>query len=295
MYKGMVSCIIPTYKRSETLIRAVNSVLNQTYKNIEVIVVDDNNPNDENSLIVQERLANISDSRLRYIQQKEHINGAVARNVGIKAANGEFIAFLDDDDEWINYKLEKQIKKLNENPDYGGISCLYTFYKNNIPYRKCEPYNDENLHRKVLNRTVSIFTSSVVLRKTCLDESGYFNESLKRHQDLQLLLDFLYNNKILVLNEYLLKINTELGTNRPNVYNFIKIKEDFFKNITKHFELYTKKEQVQIMNAHYFEIILIAIREKNIPIIFKYISKIGINIESYKHLYVRFKSRKNKV
>lgn len=130
MVKGMVSCIIPTYKRSDTLIRAVKSVINQSYKNLEIIIVDDNEPNDEYSLIVQERLKAISDERIRYIQQKKHINGAAARNVGINAARGEFIAFLDDDDEWLPSKIEKQINKLMSNQEYNGITCLYTICTN---------------------------------------------------------------------------------------------------------------------------------------------------------------------
>src|SRR5690554_2886294 len=98
MIKGMVSCIIPTYKRSETLVRAINSVLEQTYKKIEILVIDDNHPNDRFSLMVQKQLEQFND-KVRYIQQEKHVNGAVARNVGIKFARGEYIAFLDDDDE----------------------------------------------------------------------------------------------------------------------------------------------------------------------------------------------------
>ena len=85
MQNELVSVVIPTYKRSDTLIRAVSSVLNQSYRNIEVIVVDDNTPNDVYSIETQEKLKRIKDSRIRYIQQEKHINGAVARNVGIRA------------------------------------------------------------------------------------------------------------------------------------------------------------------------------------------------------------------
>ena len=108
MVKGMVSCIIPTYRRSDSLIKAINSVLAQTYKNIEVIVVDDNDPDDKYSIMVQDKLATIKDERLRYIKQERHKNGAAARNTGIKASRGEYIAFLDDD-EWLPEKLEMQI------------------------------------------------------------------------------------------------------------------------------------------------------------------------------------------
>jgi len=157
----MVSCIIPTYKRSDSLIKAINSILAQTYKNLEVIVVDDNNLDDKYSLIVQKKLSAIKDKRLRYVKQKKHKNGAAARNAGIKVARGEYIAFLDDDDEWLPEKLEKQIKYLDSKPKYGGVSCLYTYYSNGKPIRKCPVYTEQNLHKKVLEHSVSLSTSTL--------------------------------------------------------------------------------------------------------------------------------------
>lgn len=288
----LVSCIIPTYKRSNSLIRAIKSILNQTYKNLEVLVVDDNNPNDEYSIKVQERLKMVKDPRVRYIQQEKHINGAVARNVGIREARGEFIAFLDDDDEWLPKKLEAQITVLKENPEYNAVSCLYTFCKDQKPIRKCPPYNNEDLHKKVLDRSVSICTPTVVFKKEALDRTGYFDESLNRHQDLQLFLDYLAEEKMLVLPEYHVLIHTEIGGNRPTARNIEQIKSQFFKRMERHFKMYDIKEQKNIYAAHYFEIILVALREKKINIALKYLLKIGLNIEAYKKLFNRYKQRK---
>lgn len=292
MVKGMVSCIIPTYKRSDTLIRAVKSVINQSYKNLEIIIVDDNEPNDEYSLIVQERLKAISDERIRYIQQKKHINGAAARNVGINAARGEFIAFLDDDDEWLPSKIEKQINKLMSNQEYNGITCLYTICTNGKEVRKCAPYTGEDLHRKVLQRSVSVCTPTVIFRKKCLDESGYFDETMLRHQDLQLLLDFLCKNRMLVLPEYLVLIHTDVGVSRPSADKLIEIKQHFFEKMQRHFESYDKKTQKRIYAAHYFEIVLLAMREKKIKLIIKGLLKIGFNPLAYYDLLVRIKRRR---
>lgn len=292
MIKGLVSCIVPTYKRSDSLIRAIESILEQTYEKIEVIVVDDNNPNDKYSSIVQEQLKLIEDSRLRYIQQEKHINGAVARNIGIRESKGEYIAFLDDDDEWLPNKLESQIQMLDENPEFSAVSCLYTYYYDNKPIRKCQPYNSNNLHRKVLDRSVSICTPTVVFRKVALDKSGYFDESLTRHQDLQLFLDYLVDNKMIVLPEYHVLIHTEIGGNRPTVENIEQIKSHFFKKMDHHFKRYNIKEQKSIYAAHYFEIILIALREKKIKPILKYLFKIGWNLDAYNSLFQRYKGRK---
>ena len=101
-----VSIIIPTYKRSDLLERAIKSVINQTYKNIEIIVVDDNVNNSKEHL---QNLKIIEKyPQIIYIKNKKNLGGGLTRNVGIKASTGEYIAFLDDDDEFYPTKIEKQ-------------------------------------------------------------------------------------------------------------------------------------------------------------------------------------------
>ena len=98
---GLVSVVMPTYKRSEKLFRAIDSVLNQSYRNLELLLVNDNDPNDDNTKLLKKRVEKYkNDPRFHLILQERHINGAVARNVGINNAKGEYIAFLDDDDWW---------------------------------------------------------------------------------------------------------------------------------------------------------------------------------------------------
>lgn len=109
--EGLVSVVMPTYKRSEKLIRAIDSVLNQTYSHLELLLVNDNDPFDEYTQELKIKLNRyINDDRLHLIIQDKHINGAVARNIGIRLSKGEYIAFLDDDDWWELNKLEEQIK-----------------------------------------------------------------------------------------------------------------------------------------------------------------------------------------
>ena len=96
MYQeGLVSVIIPTYKRADKLLRAINSVCQQTYENLQILVVNDNEKNDEFSKELYSLMGTIEDQRVLLIEQEKHINGAAARNAGIKSATGEFIAFLD--------------------------------------------------------------------------------------------------------------------------------------------------------------------------------------------------------
>ena len=122
----LVSVIITTYKRSEFLTRAINSVLKQTYKNFEVIIVDDNNKNDEYSKFTQTLLETyINRNEIKIIQHDENKGISAARNTGIKEANGEYIAFLDDDDEFLPKKIELQINLFKESKKcWFGIWCL---------------------------------------------------------------------------------------------------------------------------------------------------------------------------
>ena len=189
--EGLVSVVIPTFKRSDTLARAIQSVLNQTYKELEILVVDDNIRESVESIMVHEIVSSFEDNRVRLVEQEKHINGAVARNEGIKAAQGEYVAFLDDDDEFMAEKIEKQVAFLNSHQDVGGVSCLYKVYMNGAVTHTCRPYTGDNLQFQVLSRQVAILTSTFMCRKPLIEKSGAFNPSLRRHQDLQLFTDFL--------------------------------------------------------------------------------------------------------
>lgn len=111
-----VSVIIPTYKRSEYLERAIDSVLNQTYSNIEIIVVDDNNPSSTYRTNTINKMQKYKcNEKVKYIQNTENLGGALARNVGITKATGDLITFLDDDDIYLPRKIETQLKYMVEN------------------------------------------------------------------------------------------------------------------------------------------------------------------------------------
>lgn len=107
-----VSIIIPTYGRSEYLPRAVKSVLSQTYKDLEVIIVNDNIPGSEEDLATTEVIKSfmIYDDRIKHIHTKGKTGGGAARNFGLKKCTGDYIAFLDDDDRYLPDKIEKQLE-----------------------------------------------------------------------------------------------------------------------------------------------------------------------------------------
>jgi len=107
----LVSVVIPTYSRNDMLSRAIDCILAQTHKNLDIIVVDDNPPESEYRTSTEQLMKKYaSDERVRYIQNEKNLGGAGARNVGIEASKGEYIAFLDDDDEYYPEKIEKQLE-----------------------------------------------------------------------------------------------------------------------------------------------------------------------------------------
>ena len=141
-----VSVIIPTYRRQkEYLIRAINSVLGQTYDNIEVIVVDDNHADSEYRNIVQSVMTLFEDnSSVIYIKNAKNMGGELARNEGINASSGDFITFLDDDDKYLPDKVSNQVHFMLEKQCDMCFTNLKIFNENDVivDYREHKELND---------------------------------------------------------------------------------------------------------------------------------------------------------
>lgn len=289
----LVSCVIPSYKRADSLERAINSALNQTYKNIEVLVVDDNIAGDEYSIALQEIVAKYTkNTRVRLISQPRHINGAEARNAGIKAASGEWVAFLDDDDEWLPQKIEKQINALQADPKAMGASCYYHEFIRGKKVHSCPPYSTENLNYKIFTRQIAMYTPTLIMRKDKLMEFGGFDNTLKRHQDLQLLVEFTFRNKMTLVEDFLVNVYGDSLINRPSLESFIEVKKNYFNSVDKVFKSYSKHERTLIKCAHYYEVVFCAIKVRNYGAALKYIVKAGFHLSAIKMLAQRFKDKK---
>ena len=157
MKTPLVSVIIPTYNRTDYLKITLNSVLSQTYKNIEIIVVDDGSEGDANKTLCD------SFSNVIYIKIKNSGGPARPRNTGIKAAKGELIGFTDDDDIWLPQKLEKQVSTLMDHLDYGR------------PGSPLVKHGDVRL-RMMGNWTLMMPTPLV--RSEVIKKVGFFNEKI---------------------------------------------------------------------------------------------------------------------
>lgn len=245
---GLLSVIIPTYRRSDMLYRAIESVLNQTYNNIECIVVNDNDPGDEYSKTLYQNLDKYKeDCRLIFLEQEHHINGAAARNVGIRAAKGEYIAFLDDDDFWDSIKAEVQISVLKRLSDeWGAVSCLMRFYKNGKVVSATRPYKDGYIHFDVLTRCISMGTGSLIIRRYALDETGYFDVNLRRYQDPQLFSCLTEKYKVKLVKRYLHNRDVDDAQNRPSLENINAFHDAFFRSVAPQFERMQKNRKKQV-------------------------------------------------
>lgn len=193
----LVSVVIPVYNVEQTIRKALDSVLEQTYQNTEIIVVDDGSP--DNSILIIEK--HYSDPRIRIIRQ--HNRGlAGARNTGIRNAKGRYIAFLDSDDFWQPNKIELQIEAMLENPSCGVSFCSSSFVNEEGDFlgRIQEPKKKTNYQPKDIFCRNPIGNGSVpVIRKGILEQIGfetkdktcdgtpytqYFDEDLKQSEDV---------------------------------------------------------------------------------------------------------------
>ena len=194
-----ISVIIPTYNRRHTLERAIDSVLSQTFKPFEIIIVDDGSEDGTRNW-VQEAYPSI-----KYIYQPN--NGvSSARNKGIISSSGSWIALLDSDDEWMPEKLEDQVIFINENP--GSLFC----HTNEIWIRNGVRVNQMKKHKKYGGDIFKycldmcrISPSSSLIKKEVFEDVGLFDESLTVCEDYDLWLRITANYTILFLDRPLIK------------------------------------------------------------------------------------------
>ncbi|WP_368165213.1 glycosyltransferase family 2 protein [Bacteroides cellulosilyticus] len=182
-YTPLVTAIITTHNRNDLVGRAIESVLHQTYKNLECIVVDDA------SIVSAEAVCRKYSVEFIYIPKAESKGGNHARNVGIKAAKGEYIAFLDDDDYWLPTKIEKQVALIIEKQ----CALVYSNAKaeivrgNNVTYMEYSlDYTKRgDMHEKIF-MSICCLNITILVEKQKLFEVGLFDEDVRFWQEYEL-------------------------------------------------------------------------------------------------------------
>ena len=189
--KPLVSVIIPAYNCADYIVESIESALAQDYPNKEIIVVDDGSTDDT--------VATLSafDGKITVIRQ-ENAGSAVARNTGIKASSGEFIAFLDSDDLWFPGKLSLQVEYMEAHPDIGLVYHDWmvwelddngTFAPLDIPTLPADrlatdPDNSGWIYRRLFSESI-IHTTAAMLRRELVDKAGVFDTELRKGQDYE--------------------------------------------------------------------------------------------------------------
>ncbi len=211
---ALVSIVIPTYNRAHLIVKALNSVLSQTYRPIEIIVVDDGSIDESHTVINNWKLDNEDEDTKIYMIRQNNAGACSARNKGIEYARGEFIAFLDSDDEWLPQKLERQMERFESTslPNVGVVTCGTYEVKGNevkmwVPTVKGDALEDLLLHRRV-----GIGPPYLLCRREIFTEGGVlFDELLPARQDFDLAIQILQKYQIDFVPEPLLRIHHHSG------------------------------------------------------------------------------------
>lgn len=237
----MVSAIITTYKRPPEIIkRAAQSVLNQTYSDIELIIVDDSPATYDLRDAVRE-MANMLGERVNYIRHEKNMGACAARNTGLKNAKGEFVAFLDDDDEWLPEKIGKQLSVIEKNEDIALVYCgRYTHFvsEDKTEQQRVKFYNGKVYEKLILENFIGS-TSFPLIRKSIIEKHGGFDVNMKAAQDYELWLRIAREYEVEYVREPLVRYYVHEGdqiskNNRNKVDGLNRLNELNMDYLKKH-------------------------------------------------------------
>ena len=237
-----VTVVIPTYKRFDYLERLLVSLTIQTYKDFEVIVVDDHSPDQDSYQEVIKKFENEFIS-LTYLTNKENSGAPHSRNRGIRLAKGELIALVDDDDEWFSTKLEKQVKCFEDGEKSLGLVYTWADVVNENKEKIAE--NREvviGIGKKDIVNRCFICSPSVMLTKNALVSSGMFDESFPSCQDWDMWTRVFFNGFTCdVVKEplvyYYKHSGPSIGTSPRSLLGFRKFYGKHFFKLLRYFEI----------------------------------------------------------
>ena len=250
----LISVVIPTYSRNESLKRAIDSVLGQTYENLEIIVVDDNPKDSEWRTRSMQIMNDYKDeSRITYILNEHNMGGGLARNCGINCASGKYIAFLDDDDVYLPERIEKQLRVFenSSNPKLALVYCYAKFINQdgNSTYSDRRDFHGNCIYEAMEQNCIAA-TSQWMVKKNAFEEVGLFPD-VPCKQDSQAILRLLKNGyEVEVLPEELsLYYGYNIGKRISGVGKRNIIGEELYRLECR--KLYYLLDDWQILNIEY--------------------------------------------
>lgn len=246
--KPVISVVLPTYNRENVISRAVESVLCQTYENIELIIVDDGSSDNTKEII-----ENYKD-KIKYIKQ-DNAGASSARNNGIRQSQGEYIAFLDSDDQWNCNKLQLQYEFFTSN-DVALVSTGSNTYLEDGSLKKIYP---SKINTKPIKSFKDVFihpylgTPTVMVKRNAILSEGGFDETLRTAEDIDLFLRISSHNKIGYIDKNLVNIylsSDGLSTGLDSYEDNLKVLNKTLNNNSDYFR--DKKDTVdEVMSALY--------------------------------------------
>ena len=262
--KPKVSVIIPTFGRTDFLSDAIDSVFSQTFRDFELIIVDDNDPGSEwrkeTEMTIGRYQAN--GRELIYVQHEKNKNGAAARNTGFKVSSGEYISFLDSDDIYCNKRLAVAVAVMEgADEDVGGVYTGVKFRRNKRTYNVYRDTRPGNFLKETLACRFMIGTgSNLFIRRQVLEELGGFDESFQRHQDYEFLVRFFQRYRMAASSDVLV-IKNNGNFNQPPISRHREINRQFLKKYRSLIEVMPKADQDYIFRSNFVALGELALRE----------------------------------
>lgn len=284
MKNKLVSVIIPTYGGGEGLDKTIVSILNQTYKNIEVIIVDDNGYMTQNQKSTEDVLReNNLYEKVKYITPSKNGGGSVARNIGAKASEGEYLMFLDDDDTVSEDKIEKQVQALEKaGGNYGLAYCSTKVYCGGKLSNTIKATKSGDILEKYLFGKIYIGTGTALIIREAWESVGGYDESFSRHQDWEFFARILNEyNAVAVEDTYFYRyiLNRNSSKNIDVLDKNMKHYIEFLKEYP--FRLPRKTIQ-KVINLNNSKTALICIKNKDYKRFKEVLSRHDKTFEAYK-------------
>jgi len=263
---ALVTVIIPTYGGERELERAIDSILHQTYKNFELIVVDDNQPGSKTRANTEKIMQLFeAEPRIKYLKHDKNKNGAAARNTGIREASGKYICFLDDDDFYMPDRLEVSVSLLEKNPEYDAATAhVLVCRRDGTPEDYIEYLIGGYLWREILSKKIGVGSGSnlFLTKKAVLALKG-FDESFRRHQDDEFMIRF-YKEFQSIPTKKLLLVQAGNGvSNVPKFQAFYETKMKFFKKFEKEIQALDEDDRNYFYDRHYTDLLRASFNEPN--------------------------------
>lgn len=256
-----MSVIITTYHNEKLLNRAVESVLHQTYERIELIVVDDNPP-DSNARKATEAVMEKYPQAV-YLKHSENRNGAAARNTGIRAAKGEYIAFLDNDDVYFSGHVADCVNILEEHPEYGAVLCGVVKVGGGICWDLIPAVTGDAVKELFLRETALGTGSNIFVRTFLVKDIKGFDESFQRHQDVEFCIRLFSKCRTFGLPEVQIVKGMDGFSNIPDFERFLQTKKHFIAKFRGEIEALNEQEQKRYFSGQYSSLLYTACREGN--------------------------------